>query len=104
MRSDLCLPLRGRILVVEDTEDHRTILKLLLQRAGVEVICIADGHETLPRLEQACSSGPPIGLVVAEIVMPQMNGLVSAKAVRSCGWNIPPIVCSAAVMPERHAA
>jgi two-component system cell cycle response regulator DivK len=39
-----------RILVVEDQEDNRRILRDLLAHAGFDVIEVGDGEQALPRV------------------------------------------------------
>jgi CheY-like chemotaxis protein len=96
--------LRGRVLVVDDNEDHRRMLTLFLNRAGATVISAESGQEAYAIVERAMQEGPPIDLVVTDIMMPEMNGTAFAEAVRGRGWQIPLIACSAAVMSDQQAA
>lgn len=94
----------SRILVVDDHPDHLSVLTLFLRRAGADVVGATSAREALAVIEKACQSGPPIDLVVTDMMMPDMNGLAFAAAVRHRGWKMPLIACSAAVMPEEQAA
>jgi CheY-like chemotaxis protein len=97
--------LQGRILVVDDNPDHRSLLKLLLSRAGAEVIVAENGRQAFEIVERALRENQvPIDLVVTDMMMPEMNGAEFAQAIRLRGWKLPLIACSAAVMSEEQAA
>ncbi|MBU1248352.1 MAG: response regulator, partial [Proteobacteria bacterium] len=59
-----------RILVVEDHEDTRELLKYNLEAAGFEVRSAVDGHAAL---ELAHELKP--GLVILDLMLPGMDGL-----------------------------
>jgi PAS domain S-box-containing protein len=59
----------ARILIVEDSEEGRYLLKTLLQGSGYEVIVTANGAEAL----QLARVDPP-DIVVSDIMMPIMDG------------------------------
>lgn len=94
----------SRILVVDDNPDHLSILTAFLQRAGAFVIPTTCAGEALSTIEEAERNGPPIDLVVTDMLMPDMNGRAFAEAVRSRGWKMPLIACSASVMCDEQAA
>src|SRR4051812_27816502 len=58
-----------RVLVVDDEDDVRTFVRLVLETAGYEVRCAADGKEAL----QAIHIERP-DLVVLDLMMPVMDG------------------------------
>lgn len=62
---------RRRVLLVEDEETVRTLTKLILERAGYDVMAAATGEEALEIFETATE---PIDLVLTDIVMPGMSG------------------------------
>ena len=69
-----------RILVAEDEEIARRSLRLLCERSGspVEVVSEANtGRQVLEELERARPD-----IILMDVVMPGMNGLTAAKAVR----------------------
>jgi two-component system chemotaxis sensor kinase CheA len=66
-----------RVLVVEDTEFFRQLIKSNLESAGHEVVLAANGSEGLERLAEAS-----FDLVVSDIEMPLMDGLGFARRVR----------------------
>jgi CheY-like chemotaxis protein len=60
----------ARILVIEDNEDMRSLLQLLLAREGYEVLVAANGEEGMRQLRAA-----PAELVITDILMPGIGGL-----------------------------
>ena len=66
-----------RILVAEDEDALRTLLKYNLEKEGFEVIEAADGDEALVRLEERL---PDVLLV--DWMMPGMSGLEVCRAIR----------------------
>ena len=72
-------PRDGRlsIVLVEDQDDARETLKVLLSLEGHEVIAARDGEEGLAAILE---HGPQVGLL--DIGLPQMNGYDLAKEIR----------------------
>src|SRR5262245_8388380 len=61
---------KGTVLVVDDNEDVRLSMKLLLERAGYEVAVAPDGNRALDlQRELACQ------LLVTDIFMPEADGV-----------------------------
>jgi CheY-like chemotaxis protein len=60
----------ARTLIVDDNEDLRDSLAVLLQSEGHFVIGVADGQLAL----DALASGPSFGLIVLDLMMPVMDG------------------------------
>jgi len=58
------------ILLVEDQDDVRRMLRLALERRGYRVLDAADGEQALAL---AATAGP-VDLLVTDVVMPGMNG------------------------------
>jgi CheY-like chemotaxis protein/nitrogen-specific signal transduction histidine kinase len=70
--------LSGRILLVDDDVRNLFALASLLEDRGLEVIFSETGHGALEILD----SDPDIDLVLMDIMMPQMDGYETIKAVR----------------------
>ena len=90
------------ILVAEDDEDNRDILRTLLGLRGFDVIEAADGRQAL---EQACAGRPD--LILMDLKMPVMNGLAAARAIRQRPephLQTVPIVALSAYSPSQHGA
>jgi two-component system chemotaxis sensor kinase CheA len=67
------------ILVVDDSITTRTLEKNILEAAGYLVITATDGNEALKRLAEF----ETIQLVVADVEMPQMNGITLVETLRA---------------------
>ena len=65
------------ILVIDDDEQLRTMLKLVLQLAGYDVIDAGNGDEGLQRY-----SAQPADLVITDIIMPGKEGLETILELR----------------------
>ena len=60
-----------KILIVDDSESFRSIMKKMLQDMGHETIEAVHGKEALAQLE----AHPDIGLITLDWNMPEMNGI-----------------------------
>lgn len=67
-----------RVLIVEDDEDERELLSMLLQSCGYDVVEASDGYEGL---EKAVGEYPDI--ILMDIRMPELDGLETTKLIRS---------------------
>ena len=77
---------RGRILLVDDDADVRSITALMLMDVGYEVVEASTGAAALDALERA-GSRPEV--VVADIAMPGINGVELAAIVRRTWPDLP---------------
>ena len=65
-----------RILIAEDTEITRAIVRRMLEKLGFHrIVEAANGNHAWTLLEQAAKHGTPFELVVADWVMPGLSGL-----------------------------
>ncbi len=77
------LKLQGkRLLVVEDAEDIRELLRYFLEQHGAQVAIASCGQEALNYLDST-----PCDLVLMDLQMPVMDGTQSMKIMRSRGVN-----------------
>lgn len=74
-------PVRGRILVADDTEDLRHLLSLYLKKMGMEVLLAVNGEEAV---EIAASKKPD--LIFMDMQMPVMDGLEAVRTLRENGY------------------
>jgi signal transduction histidine kinase/HAMP domain-containing protein/CheY-like chemotaxis protein len=70
--------LQGRVLLVDDDVRNLFALASLLEDRGLQVVFSETGHEALEIL----GSGERIDLVLMDIMMPQMDGYETIRAVR----------------------
>ena len=89
-----------RVLVVEDTEDIRAMLKLVLQTYGYEVIEATDGVEAV---ERAKSEHPDA--IIIDMSLPRLDGYKTTKLIRQdpALKGIPVIACTAYNRWEWHS-
>ncbi len=74
---------KARILVVDDEQNMRTILRGLLSREGYLVEEAADGREAAAALER---SGGNVHVVITDLRMPGMDGM---ELLQHIGVNYP---------------
>ena len=67
----------ARILVIDDEEDVRTVMKGVLQSAGHEVACASDGEQGLATLRRSGAN-----LVLTDILMPEKEGLETIREIK----------------------
>lgn len=79
-----------KILVVEDEIDLNSILAKHLKKNGYSVDCAYDGEEALDYLRVS-----PYDLVIADIMMPNMDGYTLIKKMREQGLSIPVLILTA---------
>lgn len=87
-----------RVLVVEDNNDWRAMLALILNRLGYTVLEATDGSDGI---EKAVSEHPD--LIIMDYRMPKMNGLEATTALKgnAATKDIPIVICTA-VGPEAY--
>jgi CheY-like chemotaxis protein len=73
------LPCLGVVIVVEDDEDTRELLRTVLQRRGYEVATAADGLDGLDLLR--ATNG--VCFVLVDLFMPRMDGFGLLRAMVS---------------------
>jgi CheY-like chemotaxis protein len=93
-------PVPATILVAEDDEDNRLVMKMLLELRGYRVVTAANGQEAI---EVAVRERP--NLILMDLRMPQLNGLATARQLRQ--HQLPelqrvPIVALSAYDPSHH--
>jgi two-component system, sensor histidine kinase and response regulator len=71
------------IMVVDDNETSRTILRQTLKNWGMQPTMVDGAREALAVLEQAQKSGKPFPLVITDMHMPDMDGFALAEQIKS---------------------
>lgn len=65
-----------KILVADDAKDIRELLKLMLEKAGYEVVLAVNGREAVEKFDDS------ISLVILDIMMPKINGVDACAQIR----------------------
>ena len=80
------------ILIVDDFEDTRLMMKLWLEKKGYRVVTAADGMEALMLAERESPD-----LIIMDLEMPKLNGLAATRRIREQEKmkNVPIIAVSA---------
>lgn len=88
------------ILVVEDFEDNRFMMRRLLEMSGYRVIEAINGEEAI---ELACREVP--GLILMDLSLPQLDGLAATRRIRQHPQlrNVPIVAVSAHDTADFHA-
>lgn len=71
-------PVKPVILVVDDFDDTRLLLRTWLERKGFEVIEAANGNEAV---SQAETKRP--NLIIMDLEMPELDGLAATRKIRA---------------------
>lgn len=103
-KSDLLFGARtgnGRVLVVDDEPSVRTIVRLLLEKAGYDVLEAADGEAAIEALN-AGENRLVLDVVICDIRMPKINGIQAIEYFQREYPHVPLIVLTA--YPETKMA
>jgi CheY-like chemotaxis protein len=80
-------PLEGlRLLLVEDDEDSREMMTMLLEHSGAEVRSARNAPVALEAL-----TDDPADVVIADVGLPQMDGYAFVRAMRARGMTVPAV-------------
>jgi len=85
------------ILIADDNDDLRELLREFLITLGHQVITVENGLKALNVFQE---KGSVIDLLISDIMMPEMNGIDMIKQVRKQNQFMPIIVFSGFVDPE----
>lgn len=78
------------ILVADDHKNLRKLMTLHLSQAGYRVLEAEDGQQALDLFEQE-----PIHLLIADIMMPRIDGYELTRMLRDSGYEIPILMITA---------
>jgi CheY-like chemotaxis protein len=64
-----------RLLIVEDSEEEREHLRLILTRAGNDVTAVESGRQAIEIIERGKREGRKFDLIITDYRMNPMNGI-----------------------------
>jgi len=93
-----------RVLVADDHATNQTVIRMMLDQFGVDVVLVDNGAEAVERLERET-----FDLVFMDMQMPVMDGLEATRAIRKAERvtgrrRTPVIMLSANALPEHIEA
>jgi two-component system, cell cycle response regulator DivK len=91
---------RPTVLVVEDFEDNRFMMRRLLEMSGYRVVEAVNGNQAV---ESASSEDPDI--ILMDLSLPQLDGLAATRRIRSQKGlrKVPIVAVSAHDSADFHA-
>lgn len=89
-----------RALVADDDRTTARLVGDILARQGYETELVYDGRTAWARLRE----GPPVELVILDVVMPGRTGVEVLQEARAAGWRVPAIVMSSFLSEEVRLA
>ena len=79
------------VLVIDDEEDVREILQMMLESTGLVVLTAADGPEGIELFRRQSSH---IAAVLLDMTMPRMSGVEVLNELRVLDEDVPVLLCS----------
>jgi signal transduction histidine kinase/CheY-like chemotaxis protein len=87
--------LSGKVLVAEDNPSNQALIKILLERSGVEAVLVESGIDAI---READEHG--FDLILMDMMMPKMNGYDATIQLRNKGCNTPIVALTANAMTD----
>jgi CheY-like chemotaxis protein len=85
------------VLLVEDTPQVLTLLRLMLERLHYRVLTATDGQEALRVYKR---HGDAIALVIADLVMPKVGGVALFQALRKRTPGVKVVILTGYLLPK----
>lgn len=79
------------VLIVDDDENIRELLTIMLKNQNIDYLCAKDGIEALEILKTN-----KINLILLDVMMPRMDGMMACMKIRE-DLNLPIIILSAKI-------
>lgn len=87
-----------KILLVDDGDDNRNILRYILEEKGAQVETAVNGRDAVSRESQHRQAGRPFQLILMDMRMPVMDGFSATRQLRKDGVKTPVIALTAYAM------
>ena len=87
----------SKVLVVDDDPHIRELVRIFLEREGLDVVEAADGLEALARLETV-----KVDMVILDIMMPNLDSWELCRRLRQSG-DFPLLIITAKGRPARRS-
>ena len=91
------------VLVVEDDSVMRGLLTDALQEAGYGVVAAQDGTEAVDAIAQHRPPGPPLCVVLLDLMMPYVDGIELLFRLKERGADVPVVAMSGSPLLLRAA-
>ena len=88
-------PLRGRVLLAEDSIDNEALVGQYLRDEDVELVAVRNGFEVLDQFDEG-----KFDLILMDVQMPGMDGLTATSELRHRGVKNPILALSAHALPD----
>jgi two-component system, chemotaxis family, chemotaxis protein CheY len=82
----------GRVLLVDDEADIRKSLRLILTKAGYDVVEAEDGEKGVAAIQKSDGDALLVDVIICDLCMPKMNGMEAIAYFRSQFPSVPVIV------------
>jgi CheY-like chemotaxis protein len=89
-----------RVLVVEDDEFNRLVLRQMLENEGATLVIAENGLQALECLKKADSV--PFDIVIMDVQMPEMDGYEATRRIHSIAPGLPVVGLTAHAMAEER--
>lgn len=83
-------PLRGKILLAEDTVDNQALISLYVKQTGAELEIANNGEEAIQK-----ALGKTFDLILMDMQMPRVDGIEAISTLRKTGYKGPIVTLTA---------
>ncbi len=92
-----------RVLVADDAQKIRRIIRDVLTALGCEVTVCEDGAKAIDAVHECCGVGQPFDLVISDIKMPDRNGYEVFSAARKAIPDVPVVLMTGFGYDPHHS-
>jgi CheY-like chemotaxis protein len=93
------------VLLAEDNAINAELIIIMAQKLGVAVAHATNGNDAVEMVEHASAEGRPFALILMDVMMPELDGVGAALAIRKAGHgpNTLPIIAVTAAATADEA-